>query len=97
MIGLDALISFMKHPAVRELPLFIRKRLWTMRGHKAEIRMIKKNQGGRLRGMAAFPISVTKDKYDIFPAERCEQAEDALEAADEYGALLAVINADFRA
>ena len=35
MIGLDALISFMKHPAVRELPFYTETPL-DDEGHKAE-------------------------------------------------------------
>lgn len=44
MIGLDALISFMKHPAVRELPFYTETPL-DDEGHKAEIRMIKEKIG----------------------------------------------------
>lgn len=43
-IGLDALISFMKHPAVRELPFYTETPL-DDEGHKAEIRMIKEKIG----------------------------------------------------
>ena len=44
MIGLDALISFMKHPAVRKLPFYTETPL-DDEGHKAEIRMIKEKIG----------------------------------------------------
>lgn len=44
MIGLDALISFMKHPAVRELSFYTETPL-DDEGHKAEIRMIKEKIG----------------------------------------------------
>lgn len=66
MIGLDALISFMKHPAVRELPFYTETPL-DDEGHKAEIRMIKEKIGEPPRGIGGFPdFSYQKDKYDIF-------------------------------